>query len=234
MKRALVIGGTSGIGLELARQFSQNHQVTITGRHDPQLDIPNIAYVELDLSESPLLPPLPSRIAQFLLHPAVSPAHTDVLIYAAGFWQPGLLDTLTPQGICTMINVGIYAPALLLSLFLPFRETKRLDGLIVITSTSQFVARRDQPVYCGTKAGVGMLAKCLSLDGRIERTLVAAPSGTDTPFWDDTGVDTSKMLDAGWVASRIIWHYEKMSRLNKYRLIKILREPARVRVVEKN
>ena len=51
-----------------------------------------------------------------------------------------------------------------------------------------------------------------------------------TRFWEGTGRDLSVMLDPKWAAKQVVELYEDDFR---YKFAKIMREPARVEVVEK-
>jgi short-subunit dehydrogenase involved in D-alanine esterification of teichoic acids len=48
----LIIGGTSGLGLELGKCFSGSNKVIVTGRHDPKLA--KLEYKEFDLAAGDL------------------------------------------------------------------------------------------------------------------------------------------------------------------------------------
>jgi short-subunit dehydrogenase involved in D-alanine esterification of teichoic acids len=47
-KHNLIVGGTSGLGLELARNMSVNdEQAIVTGRHDPNVDFAEYRHFDL-------------------------------------------------------------------------------------------------------------------------------------------------------------------------------------------
>ena len=60
---------------------------------------------------------------------------------------------------------------------------------------------------------------------------MAAPAGMKTPFWKSDPRDTSTYLEPEWVAREIISNF----RIGDYRYseILILREPPRVKLIEK-
>ena len=48
-KNILIVGGSSGLGLDLAKHYVQEgHTVCITGRHNPEL--PAATYIELNMT----------------------------------------------------------------------------------------------------------------------------------------------------------------------------------------
>ena len=219
-KNILIVGGTSGVGLELARHYiNDGHQVCITGRKNPQLD--NVQFEPLSISDNTdqLVKDIDALLNQF--------TGINTLIYSAGFLQRGLIDELNDAAIRKMINVGLLAPSLLVQ-----RLKNKLDTplkLMLITSSSQYTARELEPVYCAVKSGVGMLGESLVRDKQLGKVLVAAPSGIDSPFWEGSDEDTRTMLDAKWVSEQIV---ELSSGVFKYKYAKILRNPARVEVQE--
>jgi short-subunit dehydrogenase len=218
----LIIGGTSGLGLELAHESSlRGDKVIITGRHDPEVSF--AAYDEFDLSQ----PALPERIANYV----TDLPYIDSLIYAPGFYQEGHIDELSDDDIEDMLNVG--ARGLLYFTKNIIRKQSELSNLVTITSTSQYVAREKESVYNFVKSGAGLFSKALSLDQRVGKVLVVAPSGMATKFWEKDGRSTVHMLPSSWVAEHI---QELREDSYSYRAAKILGAtaelPARVEIVE--
>lgn len=215
---AFIVGGTSGLGLELALKLASSHSVIVTGRRDPKNS--QVTFQYLDLSSI-------SSLLNDLDHLLTSLPKVDLFIYAAGFYQEGRINELSDEESFTMINVGLLAPALLLQRLL--KKQSALAGFIAVTSSSQMTPRLLEPIYTAVKAGLGMLANSVSLDEHVGKVLVAAPAGMQTRFWENRERDISSMLDPMWVAEQILDHYA----LNfEYQLIRMSREPARVDVVE--
>ncbi len=219
-KTALVVGGTSGLGLELAYRLGGSYDVLITGRKNPQR--PGLLFEFLELGSSveinvnALVKKLP---------------HIDVLVYSAGFREEATIARLKPAEIMRMTNVGLLAPAMLLNKLLKKQGT--LEGFIAITSNSQWDPNAGRPVYTATKAALGMLANSVSRDRHIEKVLVAAPAGMNTPsFWEGSEKDFTKMLDPHEVAGQIMVDYTSEF---TYKYVKIHRDnqmTMRVEVVE--
>ncbi|MFK5980246.1 MAG: SDR family oxidoreductase [Rhizobiaceae bacterium] len=219
-KNILIIGGTSGLGLELARFYSSDgHNVCITGRKNP--DLQEIAYQEFAITHDP------ASLATDIDRVLGNFENVNTLVYAAGFLQRGHIDTLGDDDLGAMVNVGLLAPMMLIK-----RLKRKLVNplkLILITSSSQYTPREFEPAYCATKSGMGMLGASLVRDQGLGKVLVVAPSGIQTPFWKGTEEDTETMLDPSWLSEKIV---ELSSGSFKYKFAKILRNPARVEVVE--
>jgi NAD(P)-dependent dehydrogenase (short-subunit alcohol dehydrogenase family) len=211
--RVLVVGGTSGLGLCLARRFAaDNNKVTIAGRHCRTGD--EFEFQPIDFS---VMPYVPGVLTQY---------EADIVVWAAGFYQSGKLHELAPEEIATSTLINYLAPALYLQKRL---LQGPLQGLIAITSSSEWTPREKEPMYCSGKAALAMLARCVSFDPLVGRTLVAAPQGMATPFWDNQKRDLTGFLDPEWVADRIMAHFAETQ---KYRHIRIFRDPTRVEVDE--
>ena len=125
-----------------------------------------------------------------------------------------------------MVRVGLTSPAMMLQRILQKQE--HLDGFIAVTSTSQSVPRLREPVYTAAKAGLGMLAKSVSLDPQVSKTLVVAPAGMKTNFWKGAERE-GELLEPQWVAKQIINLYEGGF---AYKYARILRGPPRVEAID--
>ena len=220
MKNALIVGGTSGLGLALAQQMSsEGVHVMVTGRRSPQIQ--GISFRYLSLSPH-------ANISKSFDEFVATLPHIDFFVYAAGFYQQGEIQDLQDEHIAEMNMVGLEAPQMLLARIL--RKQEDLHWFISITSTSQWTPRRDEPVYAGSKAGLAHFAHSVAEGDRVTNVMVVGPAGMATDFWrDKPGKDMSVMLDPDWVAKQIIDH---MGACIKYMYIQILREPARVKIVE--
>jgi NAD(P)-dependent dehydrogenase (short-subunit alcohol dehydrogenase family) len=217
MTTALVVGGTSGLGRELARRLSASYTVTVTGRRDPALA--GVSFFPLELAVDGIGEKFDELLGRL--------GPVDLLVYAAGFRQEGLLDDLSDADIREMELVSVTAPAMLIKRIL--KRQAGLPELVVITSTSQWTPRVMEPMYTAAKAGLGMLTASLSLDPRIARVMLIGPGGMVTRFWEGSGRDVSSMLDPVWVADEIMKLREGTFR---YRFVRIPRNPPRVEIAE--
>jgi NAD(P)-dependent dehydrogenase (short-subunit alcohol dehydrogenase family) len=216
-QNALIVGGSSGLGLGLASLLSSEYSVTVTGRRDPKEE--GIAFYELELGDGSLSKTLDAFVDTL--------PEIDLLVYAAGFFQEGTISDLSDSDIEKMDRVGLLAPAMLLQRIL--KKQDKLPGFIAITSTSQWTPRKLEPVYTAVKAGLGMMANSLSQDERVGKVMIAGPAGMNTRFWEHAPRDMSVMLDPKWVAEAILKEWGKPF---SYKFARFLRGPARVEVVE--
>lgn len=187
----LIIGGSKGLGLDMARIDSEHKNVIITGRDNPGVDFAE--YREFDLTQEPLA----ERVGDFV---AELP-HIDSLVYSAGFFQKGHIDKLTDGQVDDMLNVCQRGLILFVKKILEKQD--ELGELVTITSTSQWTPRELEPVYNAAKAGAAHFSNGISKDPRVGKVIVAGPSGMASPFWKDTDNDTSKMMPTDVVAEQI-------------------------------
>lgn len=217
-KTTLVFGGTSGLGLEIAKNMRSEGSVVVTGRHDPEVD--GIDYKELELHDSQLS----QKLGQLILE--LDGVHT--MVHAAGYYQEGRITELNEDQIEEMLDVG--GRSLIYAVRSVLKEQDTLDELITITSTSQWVPRQYEPVYNFIKAGGAHFSNAMAEDGRVEHVLVVGPAGMHTAFWNGVERDDKDgMLEPSWVAGEIMKIREQDYR---YKFVKILREPPRIEEVE--
>ena len=221
----LIIGGNSGLGLELGKLLLQrNEHVYVTGRSVK--DTPTgLTFVELNITHD--LAKLKRDLSEMVLKlPAV-----DMLVYAAGFIENGHISELSDDHLVQMVNVGMTAPAFLLQRIL--QKQGNLAGFIAVTSTSQWRPRELEPMYTGVKAGLAMLAQSVSLDPQVRKTLVVGPAGMNTNFFAGSDRETSGFLSPELVAEQVLSLWDDAY---TYRLARILRAPVpeaeRVQVIE--
>ena len=215
----LIIGGSRGIGWELGLLYAKDgDKVAVTGRKAPNKPNDKMFFKELDLSTSDYADKIKTLIDD------ASPI--DRLVYAAGYYQEGTVTDLSETEIQDMVQVCgtgfIYAARAILL------KQGKLPECIVITSSSQWVARELEPVYNFAKAGLGHFAESLSMDKRVGKLLVAGPAGTKTDFWaSNKDKDVSTYNDPDWVAKQM---HDCMAGNFRYKFIKILRNPAEVEI----
>jgi uncharacterized oxidoreductase len=184
-KTILITGGTSGIGLELARRLlARGNAVAVTGRDRQRLDaakreLPALHVFESDAADPAAIVALAERVLAEL--PAL-----DVLINNAGIMRN--LDLNEPHELADVtreIDVMLRGPIQLTQRLLP-HLTARGDALIVnVTSGLAFVPFAISPVYSAAKAGLHAFTRCLRVQLRDKgvRVVEVAPPGTETPLF---------------------------------------------------
>ncbi|MBU7584105.1 MAG: SDR family oxidoreductase [Nostoc sp. TH1S01] len=154
----LITGGSSGIGLALARKFLQaQNRVIITGRDSQKLaDVkkvfPDIITEVADLTDVNALQKLANR------YPNV-----NILINNAGiqYNYEFMNQEITPELIDAELRTNLIAPLQLIKLMLPNLQRKPKAAIVNVSSGLALVPKQSAPVYCGSKAGIHIATKAL-------------------------------------------------------------------------
>jgi uncharacterized oxidoreductase len=184
-KTILITGGTSGIGLELARQLLQRgNTVIVTGRDQQRLDaaeraLPGVHTFQSDVSDPGAIASLHDcALARF---PAL-----DTLINNAGIMrnldmnQDRALDDVTRE-----IEINLSGPVRMVQQFLPHLKTRKAALIVNVSSGLAFVPFPASPVYCATKAAIHSFTQSLrvQLAGTGVTVVELAPPGVETPLY---------------------------------------------------
>jgi uncharacterized oxidoreductase len=182
-RTVLITGGTSGIGLELAKQLlERGNTVIVTGRDQEKLDaakqaMPGIYTIKSDVSDPAAIAALQASVlAQF---PAL-----DTLINNAGVMRNlDLNQARDLNDITREIETNLNGPVRMVQQFLPHLKTRR--GLIVnVSSGLAFIPFPASPVYCATKAAIHSFTQCLrvQMEGTGVTVVELAPPAVETPL----------------------------------------------------
>lgn len=190
-KVALVTGGSAGIGLGIAKRFTEEGaRVFITGRRQPELDkaVASIgggaAAIRGDTSNLADL----DRIYATIKDKA---GHLDVLAVNAGFYEFGRFGEITEEHFDKTFDTNVRGLLFTAQKALPLLAR----GASVILTGSMVSAKgfADCSVYNASKAAIRSFARTwiVDLKGRDIRINVLSPGYTDTPglaqFMDDDG-----------------------------------------------
>lgn len=217
----LIIGGSSGLGLAIAKQFADGGAtVYVTGVNEPKVDF--VKFQMLDLSG----PDMPKAVDDFIQ----ALPKIDRLVYsAAGFYQVATVTELEPEMIEKMLRVT--GTALIYCVRSLLVKQGSLDELITITSMSQWTPRKTEPIYNFAKAATGQFSNSMVEDGRVGKVLVVAPSAMRFGKWDSKPENPDDpLLDKSWVAEQV---FKVEAGDFKYKVIKLLNKPPRVEEVDK-
>ncbi len=181
----LITGGTSGIGLELARQLlERGNTVMVTGRDQNRLDaakqaLPAIHTFRSDVGD-------PAAIAS--LHEAVLSRFPDLdtLVNNAGIMRNlrfGKDREL--EDVAREIELNLSGPVRMIQRFLPHLRTQPGALIVNVSSGLAFIPFPAAPVYCAAKAGLHSFTQSLriQLQGTGVTVVELAPPGVETPLF---------------------------------------------------
>jgi uncharacterized oxidoreductase len=183
-RTVLITGGTSGIGLELAKQLHQRgNTVIVTGRDQEKLvaakrALPDIHTFKSDVSDPGAIAALhDSVLAQF---PAL-----DTLVNNAGIMRNlNLNQDRDLNDVTREIEINLIGPVRMVQQFLPHLKSRKGALIVNVSSGLAFIPFPASPVYCATKAAVHSFTQSLrvQLDGTGVTVIELAPPAVETPL----------------------------------------------------
>ncbi len=191
-KRIVVIGGSSGMGLAVARMaLAEGAEVIIAGRSTERLHAARsilgqdrLEIAALDIGNQPDVAALFDRVGQF-----------DHLVITAANLAYGPVLELKEDDL-----MRGFRSKLLGALFAVQKSAARIRPGGSITFTSGIAAKRPMrggAVAAAINSGLEGLARSLAIELAPTRVNVVSPGWTDTPIWDGmTGMTKEKKQEA--------------------------------------
>ncbi|KLU27323.1 short-chain dehydrogenase [Caballeronia mineralivorans PML1(12)] len=180
----LITGGTSGIGLELAKQLLQrNNTVIVTGRDQDKLDaarqaLPDVHAFQSDVSSPEAIDALHDRVLEQF--PAL-----DTLVNNAGIMRNlNLNRDRDLNDVTREIEINLSGPVRMIQRFLPYLKTRKGALIVNVSSGLAFIPYPASPVYCATKAAIHSFTQSLrvQLRGTGVTVIELAPPAVETPL----------------------------------------------------
>ena len=199
----LITGASSGIGLELAREFAKNgSDLMIVARRESRLreiaseleksfgtDV-NILVKDLSNPESP---------DDIYREMADSGVEIDVLVNNAGFGSIGPFHEMDKDVLSDMINVNLASLAVLTRLFLPPMLERNRGGILNVGSLAGFQPGPNAATYYATKAFVLSFSEALHDELRETALKVSClcPGPVETEFGKQSGMEEANLFKTG-------------------------------------
>jgi NAD(P)-dependent dehydrogenase (short-subunit alcohol dehydrogenase family) len=169
--RILVTGGTSGIGLAIARAFDEaGGSVTITGTrasaHDYDTELSEFAYRQCRMTESGDIAAVASALDAL-----------DVLVNNAGANLPGGRSEYEPEVFEEAVAINLFGAFRMAGAVRPLLAASPLDGgaaIVNLGSMSSYFGVEIVPGYGAAKAGVVQTTKTLAVAWATDRIRVNA------------------------------------------------------------
>jgi NAD(P)-dependent dehydrogenase (short-subunit alcohol dehydrogenase family) len=187
-KRALITGGTSGIGLATAKRFlAEGARVAITGTNPATIET---ARAELGREVKVFRADAGDGAAQRSLAADIKELFgaLDILCVNAGVGDFRPFEQIDEPAFDRSIAVNLKGPFFLLQALLPIFANPA--SIVLTTSINNRIGMPNTTTYAATKAGLASLVRTLSgeLIARGIRVNAVSPGPTATPMHDKLGL----------------------------------------------
>jgi NAD(P)-dependent dehydrogenase (short-subunit alcohol dehydrogenase family) len=192
-KRTLITGGTSGIGLETARQFlEEGARVAITGTNPATLES---AHKELGNDVLAIRADAGNVAGQQAVAEAIRQGFggLDILFVNAGVADFRPVEQWDEAGFDRSIAINLKGPFFLVQALLPILANPA--SIVLNTSINARIGMPNSSVYAATKAGLISLARTLSgeLIQRGIRVNAVSPGPISTPIYGKLGLSEADL-----------------------------------------
>ena len=221
----LITGGSSGIGLALAKRFlSLNNKVIVTGRNLNKLeqlknDFPEMVTFKGDLTDKNSLDELAVFIEQ--QHSGLNILINNAAVqYNYNFTdEPNLIDKIDYE-----IAANLSAPIKLTALLLPLLIRNKNSAVVNVSSGLFIAPKKSASVYCATKSAIHIFTKTLryQLENTNTNVFEIIPALVETPMTEGRG---KSKITAEQLTDEFFRHFEAdrlESYIGKTKLLKLI------------
>jgi len=195
-KTALITGATSGIGLELAKLFAQNHyNLILVARNKQELENTAAQLMQHDIQVKTIAKDL-SRMEEAGNLCNEITGRVDVLVNDAGQGLYGLFKDNDLDRELDVIHLNICATVILTKHFVRQMAERGEGKVLNLGSVAGKLPGPWQAVYHATKAFVLSFTAAVREEMKDSGVTFTAlmPGATDTDFFNKAGMQESKMV----------------------------------------
>jgi len=235
----LITGGTSGIGLELVRQFyERKNKLIVTSSNQSNLEklkdkFPSIITIVCNLADS-------SSVHQLISKCLSDHGEINLVINNAGIqYNYNWLEEKDGYAkIANEICVNFTSPMQIIYGLLPVLLNKREAAIVNVSSGLALVPKKSAPIYCATKAAIHNGTKALryQLENTTVKVFEIIPPLVETPMTEGRGKDkiSPKQLVDEFIPNFINNKYESF--IGKTKILRLIQRlsPARADSILKN
>jgi NAD(P)-dependent dehydrogenase (short-subunit alcohol dehydrogenase family) len=192
-KRALITGGTSGIGLETARLFMQEGaRVAITGRNPETLDAARkelgteVLVIPSDAGDTAAQKDVAEKLRQAF-------GSLDIVFLNAGIADLRPVEKWDAAAFDRSVAINLKGPFFLIQALLPILANPA--SIVLNTSVNAHIGMPNTSIYGATKAALLSLARTLSgeLISRGIRVNAVSPGPISTPLYSKLGLSPADL-----------------------------------------
>jgi NAD(P)-dependent dehydrogenase (short-subunit alcohol dehydrogenase family) len=186
-KRALITGGSTGIGLETARQFlNEGARVAITGKNPATLEaarkeLGGVLVIASDAADAAAQTGVAETVQKEL-------GKLDILFVNAGIADLKPIGQWDEAAFDRTFNINVKGPLFLVQALLPVFANPA--SIVLNTSVNAHIGMPNTTVYAASKAALLSLARTLSgeLISRGIRVNAVSPGPISTPLYSKLGL----------------------------------------------
>jgi NAD(P)-dependent dehydrogenase (short-subunit alcohol dehydrogenase family) len=166
MRTHVVVGGTSGLGLEVARLLATEHRVVVLG--DVECEVKAVTDglgcdgIVCDVSDY-------DDVRYAMREVATRHGGIDGLAHCAAMWAGGALDELSPARLRRAVEVNVLGTVYILREALTWMKAASRGNIVYVGAVAVDVPRPGIPVYRATKSFgkslVESVAQAMGADG---------------------------------------------------------------------
>lgn len=203
--RALITGGSSGIGKEMAKYLSQKGiDLILVSREKEKLE-----EVQKEIKTKAQVICMDLSIAENCIELYNQVKDVDILINNAGFGDFGEFKNTNLEKELSMINTNITAVHILTKLFLKDMCNKNKGYILNVASIAGFLPGPHMATYHATKSYVLKLTQSIYEELKQQKSNVKisalCPGPIKTPFLDKANVEfKTKLMTSTYVAKYAI------------------------------
>jgi 3-oxoacyl-[acyl-carrier protein] reductase len=172
MKNILLIGGSYGIGLAIAKELQYDNKVFIASRTNENISDMNVTHLTFDATTD-------------TLDTSQLPEQIDGLVYCPGSINLRPFKGLKPDAFESDLQVNFIAMVKVIQSILPNLTASKQSSIVMFSSVAASMGMPFHTSVAASKGAIEGFAKALAAEYAPKiRVNVIAPSLTDTPLAD--------------------------------------------------
>ena len=201
-KRALVTGGSAGLGAAAVSWLQQNgYQVVVLDRAPPSAGKAPVEYIGCDLASRPAL--------EAVMPELIATGPYDLIFLNAGINATGRFEAIDAKAHIDVIRINAEAPMVIAARLLEAGALKRGAAGIFVSSLSHFTGYPGAASYAASKDALAIYAKSMRKYAKTQGVTltVAFPGPLKTDHAErhaPQGADASKRMEPGEAAKLIL------------------------------